>query len=99
VGRTAVEAGRDFKKSQVYEHLLSLQQSTLKGFDIDSYVSMNLIGSIDQVGELIDGYRQAGAAHLSGLLFVSNSVDEYIEQMQLFAESVIPRFKDQVPAA
>jgi probable F420-dependent oxidoreductase len=99
VGRTSEAAERDFKKSQVYEHLLSLRQSTLKGFDIDSYVSMNLIGSIDQVGELIDGYREAGAAHLSGLLFVSNSVDDYIEQMQLFAESVMPRFNEKPPVA
>ena len=83
----------------MYEHLLSLQQSTLKGFDIDSYVSMNLIGSIDQVTELIDGYRRAGASHLSGLLFVSNSVEEYLEQMQLFAESVMPHFTDKAPVA
>jgi hypothetical protein len=99
VGRSAEEAEKDFKRSQVYEHLLSLQQSTLKGFDIDSYVSMNLIGSIDQVTELIDGYRQAGAAHLSGLLFVSNSVEDYLEQMQLFSESVMPRFQDKAPVA
>jgi probable F420-dependent oxidoreductase len=99
VGRTAEEAERDFKRSQVYEHLLSLQQSTLKGFDIDSYVSMNLIGSVDQVSGLIDAYRNAGAGHLSGLLFVSNSVDEYIEQMNLFAETVMPQFKDKVAAA
>jgi len=99
VGRTAEAAERDFKKSQVYEHLLSLQKSTLKGFDIDSYVSMNLIGSVDQVGELIEGYRDAGASHLSGLLFVSNSVDEYIEQMALFAETVMPRFMDRASVA
>ena len=99
VGRTAEAAERDFKKSQVYEHLLSLQKSTLKGFDIDSYVSMNLIGSVDKVGELIEGYRDAGASHLSGLLFVSNSVDEYIEQMALFAETVMPRFMDRASVA
>lgn len=92
IGRTAEAAEKDFKKSQVYEHLLSLQQSTLKGFDIDSYVSMNLIGSEDEVCELVEGYRQAGANHLSGLLFVSNTADEMIEQMQLFAETVVPRF-------
>lgn len=92
IGRTAEAAEKDFKKSQVYEHLLSLQQSTLKGFDIDSYVSMNLIGSEDEVCELVEAYRQAGASHLSGLLFVSNTADEMIEQMQLFAETVVPRF-------
>ncbi len=99
VGKTAEAAEQHFKKSQVYEHLLSLQQSTLKGFDIDSYVSMNLIGSIDHVGELIERYREAGASHLSGLLFVSNSVDEYVDQMRMFAESVMPRFTDRASVA
>jgi probable F420-dependent oxidoreductase len=99
VGKTAEAAEQHFKRSQVYEHLLSLQQSTLKGFDIDSYVSMNLIGSIDHVGELIERYREAGAGHLSGLLFVSNSVDEYIDQMRLFAETVMPRFTDRASVA
>ena len=97
VGLTAEAAEKHFKGSQVYEHLLSLQQSTLKGFDIDSYVSMNLIGSVDQVGELIERYRDAGASHLSGLLFVSNSVDDYIDQMALFAESVMPSFTSPAP--
>ena len=48
---------------------------------------------------MIERYRGAGASHLSGLLFVSNSVDEYIEQMQLFAESVMPSFTDRTPVA
>src|SRR5437660_7909286 len=99
VGRTAEDAERDFKRSQVYQQLLSLQQSTLKGLDIDSYGSMNLLGSVDQVSELIEAYREAGAGHLSGLLFVSNSVDDYIEQMQLFATTVMPQFKDKAPVA
>ena len=92
IGRTAEAAEKDFKRSQVYEHLLSLQQSTLKGFDIDSYVSMNLIGSVDEVCELVERYRAAGASHFSGLLFVANNVDQLIEQMELFAETVVERF-------
>jgi probable F420-dependent oxidoreductase len=96
IGRTVEEAERVFKRSQAYEHLVSLQQSTLKGFDIASYVAMNLIGSIDEVTERVDAYRQAGADHLPGLLFVANSVDEMIEQFQLFAETVIPKFSREV---
>lgn len=99
IGRTVEAAERDFKRSQVYEHLVSLQQSTLKGFDIGSYVSMNLIGSVDEVCERVDRYRQAGADHLAGLLFAGNSVDEIIEQCRLFAEAVIPRFSQEVPVA
>jgi probable F420-dependent oxidoreductase len=97
IGRTAEAAEKEFKRSQVYEHLLSLQQSTLRGFDIDSYVAMNLIGSVDEVCERIDRYRNAGADHLAGLLFAGNSVDEMIEQFRLFAEAVVPRFTQETP--
>lgn len=93
IGRTAEAAERAFKGSQVYEHLLSLQNSTLKGMDVDSYVEMNLIGEIDEVGDRVAAYRDAGADHLAGLLFVGNTVDEMIEQFSLFAEAVVPRFR------
>lgn len=99
IGRTEEEAERDFKRSQAYEHLVSLQRSTLKGFDIDSYVAMNLIGSVDEVSDRVDRYRLAGAGHLAGLLFVGNSAAEMTEQFQLFAETVMPRFKDDVPVS
>ncbi|WP_338202362.1 TIGR03619 family F420-dependent LLM class oxidoreductase [Candidatus Nephthysia bennettiae] len=99
IGRTVEEAERVFKRSQAYEHLVSLQQSTLKGFDIDSYVAMNLIGSVDEVCERVDAYRQAGADHLPGLLFVANTVEEMIQQSQLFAETVIPNFSGEGPVA
>jgi probable F420-dependent oxidoreductase len=97
IGRTAEAAEREFKRSQAYEHLVSLQRSTLKGFDIDSYVAMNLIGSVDEICERVDRYRRAGADHLAGLLFVGNSAKEMTEQFQLFAETVVPRFKDDAP--
>jgi probable F420-dependent oxidoreductase len=99
IGRTVEAAEKSFKRSQVYEHLVSLQQSTLKGVDISSYVKVNLIGSVDEVSERIEKYRAAGADHLSGLLFVGNSVDDMIEQMQLFSETVMPNFADGSPAA
>lgn len=95
IGRTVEEAERNFKRSQAYEHLVSLQQSTLKGFDIASYVTMNLIGSVDEVTERVDAYHKAGATHLPGLLFVANNVDEMIEQFGLFAETVMPHFSHE----
>ncbi len=96
IGRTVEEAEKVFKRSQAYEHLVSLQQSTLKGFDIASYVAMNLIGSVDEVIERVAAYRDAGAVHFPGLLFVANTVDEMIEQFQLFAEAVVPSFTREV---
>jgi probable F420-dependent oxidoreductase len=92
IGRTAEAAEREFKRSQAYEHLLSLQRSTLRGFDVESYVAMNLVGSVEEICERVDRYRNAGADHLAGLLFVGNSVAEMNEQVQLFAETVMPEF-------
>ena len=34
--------------------------------------------------------RKIGAAHIAGILFAANSVSEYKEQMQRFAEEVMP---------
>lgn len=90
--RTVEAAARRFERSQVYEHLVSLRRSTLRGFDIESYVAMNLIGSADEVCERVERYRRAGADHLAGLLFVGGSPAEMGEQVQRFAESVAPRF-------
>jgi probable F420-dependent oxidoreductase len=99
IGRTVEQAEKVFKGSQAYEHLVSLQQSTLKGFDIPSYVSMNLIGSVDEVIERVGAYHEAGADHFPGLLFVANNVDEMIDQFALFAETVIPHFARETTVA
>ncbi len=93
IGRTTEEAEERFRASQVYEHLVSLQSSTLKGFDVSSYVSMNLIGSVDEVIERVDRYREAGASHLAGLLFVGDTLDALREQIGSFATDVLPRFR------
>jgi alkanesulfonate monooxygenase SsuD/methylene tetrahydromethanopterin reductase-like flavin-dependent oxidoreductase (luciferase family) len=94
IGRTTEEAEARFRGSQVYEHLVSLQASTLKGFDVSSYVSMNLIGSVTEVVERVERYREAGADHLSGLLFVGDTLEALREQVATFATEVMPRFRD-----
>ena len=49
VGENAEEARRRFEGSQLYEHLVSLQQSTLKNVAIDEYMATNLVGTPEQV--------------------------------------------------
>ena len=36
-------------------------------------------------------FREAGVTHLLGLYFAANSVQELIDQMQIFAEEVMPK--------
>jgi hypothetical protein len=41
--------------------------------------------------EKIETLHEAGATHVSGLLFPANSIAQLRDQMQQFAEEVIPR--------
>jgi len=36
-------------------------------------------------------FKQAGVTHLLGLYFAANSVQELLDQMQLFVEEVMPK--------
>ena len=39
-------------------------------------------------------FRKAGVTHFLGLYFAANSADELVDQMQMFAEEVMPRISD-----
>ena len=93
LGDDAADAVARFRRSQVYEHLVSLRNTTLKGIDIDAYVSENLIGDPATVTDRIAGLAEAGAGHLAGMIVVANTVDEMLDQMERFAAEVAPAFK------
>ena len=95
IGSSHEEAMRLFQNSQMFNHLVSLSGTTLKdqvaaGFD---FTEIDLIGTGDEIIEKIETLREAGATHISGLLFPANSIDELRDQMQHFAEEVIPRVR------
>jgi probable F420-dependent oxidoreductase len=96
IGRSFEEAEKFFQGSQMYKHLVSLSGTTLKDQVAAgaNFTEISLIGSADQILEKIDRLRQAGATHISGLLFPANTVQELKDQMQQFAEAIIPRVKD-----
>ena len=86
-------AGVRFRGSQVYEHLVSLQQSTLRGIDMDAYMSQNLIGSPEQIINRINKLAEVGVNHLAGLIVVANTEAEFIDQIERFAADVLPAFR------
>ena len=43
--------------------------------------------------EKIGRYREAGVTHFCALIFSTNTIEEMLEQMQWFAEEVIPRVR------
>jgi probable F420-dependent oxidoreductase len=92
VDRDPERAMERFTASQAYEHLVSLRKSTLKGIELDSYTSQNLIGTPEQIVERIGRLAEAGATQLAGMIVVANTTEEMREQMKLFAAEVMPAF-------
>ncbi len=94
LGKTHEAALKTFRQSQMYCHLVSLSQTTLKDQVSDgfSFEDIDLIGTCQEVIEHIGILQQIGVTHMAGLLFTASTVDEYVDQMQWFAEDVIPHF-------
>lgn len=92
LGDTESAARETFERSQLHHHLVSLQQSTLAGVDIESYVSVNLVGTPDQVCSKVEAFAAAGVDHLCGLYFVGNTVGEMMGQVRELARTVLPAF-------
>lgn len=95
LGASEAEARENFERSQLYHHLVSLQQSTLKGIDVDAYVGSNLVGTPDQVMAKVAALAEAGVDHLCGLYFAGNTVDEMLAQVRSFATGVMPAFPEE----
>ena len=94
LGKSKAEATEGLKNSELYQHLVSLKASTLKGDSIETLDDFNLIGTPDDVIEQVQSYKEAGVQHITGICFAVKTVKEFEEQMQIFAESVIPAFKE-----
>jgi len=92
VGRDEAAARDRFMGSQVFEHVKSLAESTLKDQDIDAVVDGNLIGSPDQLIEQLQAYLDVGVTHFPAIMFAADDVDELEHSMQVFADEVMPSF-------
>jgi probable F420-dependent oxidoreductase len=90
MGKTNESAVERYKQSQMHKHLVSLSKSTLKGQARMPMEEINLIGSAAQVIERASLLKEAGVTHFLGLYFAANDVQELLDQMQMFAEEVVP---------
>jgi probable F420-dependent oxidoreductase len=93
IGKTHAAAIESFRKSQMNKHLVSLRQSTLKGQGALTHEEVNLIGTPAELVDKAIALRAAGVTHLLGLYFAANSVGELLDQMQTFAEEVMPKVR------
>ncbi len=91
VAKTDDAAIARFRQSQMYKHLVSLGKSTLKAQKSLPMEEINLIGSPSTVIDKAERLKEAGVTHFLGLYFAANDVQELLDQMQLFAEEVMPR--------
>jgi hypothetical protein len=64
----------------------------LKGVDLESFRSQNLIGSPQQIIGGIERLRDAGATQLAGMIVVADTEADMREQMEIFAGEVMPAF-------
>lgn len=61
---------------------------------IEGMIKSNLIGTPEEVAEHIRQRAEAGMTHCAPQHIASESVDEMIEQMHIYAEEVVPLCKD-----
>jgi hypothetical protein len=79
-----------FSRSQLYEHLVSLKDSTLKEQAGMNLVDINLIGTAQEVIAKVKQLEAVGVTHLCGTYFCADTVAELKDQMQIFAEEIAP---------
>mgnify|MGYP000861570453 CR=1 FL=1 len=94
IGKTREAAVNRFRKSQMYEHLLSLSSSTLKNQQGLEPEACNLIGTADEAANKIKKLEEAGVKHICGTYFCADTVPELLDQMEIFAKEVIPQVRE-----
>jgi probable F420-dependent oxidoreductase len=93
LARSREQAITAFQGSQMYKYLTSLRTSTLKEQGTVQHEDINLIGTPAQVVEQALALRDAGVTHLLELYFTANTVEDLCDQMQMFAEEVMPQIR------
>jgi probable F420-dependent oxidoreductase len=90
IARTHEAAVDKFRGSWMYQHLRSLTASTMRDQNLARLEEYNLVGAPDELVERIGLLRTAGVTMLAAMNFVGSTVGEWLDDMQYFAESVLP---------
>jgi probable F420-dependent oxidoreductase len=91
VAPTRAEASAKLERSHAYQHLVSLQRSTLR-HQTGGYAARNLVGGVDEIRRQLEAYRAAGVTQLPGLIFAVDTVDEFLREMEFFATRIMTEF-------
>lgn len=88
IDKTLEAAETRYMASGLVAHRRSLAYT---GRDLSRQVVANLVGSPDVILEKVAHLEAIGVQHCCALMFPTNTVEEMLEQMQWFAESVVRR--------
>lgn len=89
IAKTMEEAERIYMESGLVAHRKSLAYT---GRDLSQQVVANLVGSPEVILEKVDYLRSIGVEHCCGLMIPANSMSEFVEQTEWFAEAVMKPF-------
>jgi len=81
----------NFQKSFLFDHMKSLQASTLKNMQ-GSFEGKMLLGTADDVIRLVQEYIDAGVTHFGSLVIPAQTLDEFRIAMKNFSKFVMPSF-------
>jgi probable F420-dependent oxidoreductase len=90
IGRTHEAGLAQFKRSRLYIHLQTLAASTLRGQDVSKLVDDNLVGSPAEIVDKIHRLKALGVSMIASMSFTSDTYQETLDDMQLFAEEILP---------
>jgi alkanesulfonate monooxygenase SsuD/methylene tetrahydromethanopterin reductase-like flavin-dependent oxidoreductase (luciferase family) len=85
-------AKKNFEASQVFEHMKSLVQSTLKDQEFEGLMDVTLVGSPEEIIERLDKYHEVDVNHFPAIMFAANDVDEMLRNLKIFSNEVMPSF-------
>ncbi len=97
LGHDHAEAVARFKRSQMYKHMMSLKNSTLRDQDLSQVEDYNLIGTPSEIIEKINKLAAVGVTHCAAMNFISETPEEMMDQMEFFAQQVLFSFKADKP--
>ncbi len=85
-------AKKNFEASQVFEHMKSLVQSTLKDQEFEGLMDVTLVGSPEEIIERLDMYHEVDVNHFPAIMFAANDVEEMLRNLKIFSNDVMPSF-------
>jgi len=90
-GQDDTHAEARLRRSQHFRRLLARDPRPSESSILDEFRASNLLGRPDRLIDRLRDYQAAGAQHV-GLIFLGDSVDELLDDMAFFAQTVLPAF-------